>query len=101
MKILFNLKYHCGFGEHLALVGNKDPLGGWDVDKSVEMKWSEGDMWIGEIILNEMCVCASPAFLATMKFNYKFAQIAPQELSPIGDFFGCLSGQSSPNHSVF
>lgn len=49
MKVLFNLKYHCGFGQHLAMVGNQEKLGKWDVSKCVKMEWSEGDVWVGQI----------------------------------------------------
>uniref|UniRef100_A0A061QPX2 Starch-binding domain-like protein n=1 Tax=Tetraselmis sp. GSL018 TaxID=582737 RepID=A0A061QPX2_9CHLO len=52
VKVLFHLPYRCSFGQSLALVGSPEPLGSWDVSKCVQMTWSEGDIWRGEIELD-------------------------------------------------
>jgi len=52
IKVLFSMPYRCGFGQYIALVGNKEPLGCWDPEKCVKMEWREGDIWVGEVELN-------------------------------------------------
>jgi len=49
IKVLFNLPYRCDFGQNLAIVGSEHQLGAWDVTKGVALRWSDGDVWQGEI----------------------------------------------------
>lgn len=36
------------WGQEVALVGEAETLGGWDVDKSLAMSWHDGDYWTAE-----------------------------------------------------
>ena len=45
MRVSFNLPYRCQFGQHLAIVGDDERLGQWNVQQGVAMQWSEGDVW--------------------------------------------------------
>lgn len=51
VSVSFKLPYHCKFGQKLCLVGGDDKLGGWTVERAVEMSWTEGDVWTVELQL--------------------------------------------------
>lgn len=51
VSVSFKLPYHCKFGQKLCLVGGGDKLGGWTVERAVEMSWTEGDVWTVELQL--------------------------------------------------
>lgn len=56
IKVLFNLPYRCDFGQNLAIVGSEHQLGAWDVTKGVALRWSDGDVWQGEIEMDSRWV---------------------------------------------
>lgn len=39
------------FGQYLCLVGDGDGLGSWVPEKSLKLKWNEGDIWGAEVSL--------------------------------------------------
>ena len=45
----FALPYRCEFGQNLSIVGSTTSLGSWDVDQSVDMEWTDGDVWRVEL----------------------------------------------------
>ena len=51
-KVLLKFAIRCGgtsYGEQVCVVGNTHQLGGWDERRGVTLKWSEGDVWKGEV----------------------------------------------------
>jgi hypothetical protein len=37
------------YGESLSVVGNLPVLGDWDVDKALQLRWHEKDVWSAEL----------------------------------------------------
>lgn len=54
LEVDFNVEFSTYFGEKVAVVGGHDALGNWDPLKSVEMYWTEGNIWKCTINF-EMC----------------------------------------------
>ena len=44
-KVTFWLKFHVEYGQHVCLVGGSPELGDWILSDSIDLQWSEGDMW--------------------------------------------------------
>lgn len=51
LTVRFRLPYRCHFGQQLCIVGNSEPLGKWEVQRGVPMRWTEGDVWEAELKL--------------------------------------------------
>lgn len=49
--VRFNIAYKTNFGQQLRLVGNTDSLGQWDIERSVPMQWTQGDIWTADVSL--------------------------------------------------
>lgn len=55
----------CQFGHSIKVIGNIGDLGGWNVEESLRLEWSEGHVWTGEIEVDSrmkrcvwgLCVC--------------------------------------------
>jgi hypothetical protein len=45
VPVVFELGKHCTFGHSFAVVGDAPELGKWDTSKSINMQWSDGDVW--------------------------------------------------------
>jgi hypothetical protein len=39
------------FGARLAVVGAPDTLGAWTLEDGLQLAWSEGDVWAGDVLL--------------------------------------------------
>ncbi len=39
------------FGDRLKLVGDSLELGEWDVDRALDLSWSDGDIWKAQVEL--------------------------------------------------
>ena len=49
MTLSFALPYRCEFGQNLSIIGSTTSLGSWDIDQSVDMEWTDGDVWRVEL----------------------------------------------------
>eukprot|EP00882_Tetradesmus_deserticola_P003190 GHRQ01003381.1.p1 GENE.GHRQ01003381.1~~GHRQ01003381.1.p1 ORF type:complete len:108 (+),score=33.10 GHRQ01003381.1:230-553(+) len=47
VPVRFRIRKKIEYGERLKIVGNQAALGSWDVSKALELKWHEGDLWVG------------------------------------------------------
>lgn len=56
------------FGQSLALVGNAEQLGAWNLEHAPTMTWGEGDVWTSTLELP-----------AGADVEYKFALVDPHK----------------------
>ena len=52
-KITFEMNYKTKFGEEIGILGNIDYLGNWNTNKVFKLKWTNGNLWVGSIYINE------------------------------------------------
>lgn len=52
-KIIFEIPYSTNFGEHLAIAGSLDSLGKWEKGRELNLQWTEGNVWKGEVGLTD------------------------------------------------
>ena len=52
-KITFEINYKTKFGEEIGILGNIDYLGNWNTNKVFKLKWTNGNLWVGSIYINE------------------------------------------------
>ena len=52
-KIIFSINYNSIFGEEVAILGSLSKLGLWKLNGALKLKWSEGNVWIGEINIED------------------------------------------------
>ena len=52
-KITFEMNYKTKFGEEIGILGNIDYLGNWNTNKVFKLKWTNGNLWVGSITINE------------------------------------------------
>jgi hypothetical protein len=48
IPVSFLVNHRVEFGEHLKVVGSEEALGGWEVNRGLELQWAEGHVWSGE-----------------------------------------------------
>ena len=61
-KIIFYIKYDSKYGDNIGILGSIDELGNWCQDKILYLRWSKGNVWTGEVeIENDIS-----------KFEFKF-----------------------------
>ena len=49
-SIIFEMKYQTQIGQELGVIGSLEKLGNWNQDKALSMGWTEGNVWIKEIV---------------------------------------------------
>ena len=47
VEVRFRVAAEVGFGDVVFVVGDDDCIGAWNVDRGVELAWSDGNIWIG------------------------------------------------------
>ena len=52
-KITFEINYKTKFGEEIGILGNIDYLGNWNTNKVFKLKWTNENLWVGSISINE------------------------------------------------
>ena len=52
-KLIFLIKYDTTYGESIGIIGSSKELGNWDVNGLIQFKWNKGNLWTGEIDVNE------------------------------------------------
>ena len=55
-KVVFTIPWKVQFGQSLCVSGQGEELGQWNPDKSLPLKWNDGDIWAAEIPLPSGCV---------------------------------------------
>ena len=53
-KITFTVKYDTHFGENLGISGSIFPFGNWNQNNIMAMNWNNGNLWTGELEINNM-----------------------------------------------
>ena len=48
-KMTFSVNYNSKFGEEVAILGSLAKLGLWELSGALPLKWNEGNIWTGEI----------------------------------------------------
>ena len=48
VDVRFRIHARVEFGDELVAVGNARALGAWRVDRGVRLRWTDGDVWVGE-----------------------------------------------------
>jgi hypothetical protein len=49
--IEFNIHYSTNFEEKIVLVGSTNALGSWEVNRGINLEWTEGNIWKGKVEL--------------------------------------------------
>ena len=49
VKVNFNIHKKIMYGHEVCIVGSAKEFGGWDNERALPLKWSEGDVWKGEV----------------------------------------------------
>lgn len=62
-KILFYIRYDSKYGDNIGILGSIEQLGNWSQDKILYLKWNNGNIWKGEIDINNLNI---------NKFEFKF-----------------------------
>ena len=62
-KIIFSIKYNTTFGEEVGILGSIPNLGNWNQTGIFYLKWNNGNIWTGEILIE-----TNPP----MDFEFKF-----------------------------
>ena len=52
-KIIFSIRYDTTFGEDIGILGSIDKLGKWDQKGIMYLKWNKGNIWTGEIDVDD------------------------------------------------
>ena len=52
-KIIFSVNYNSKFGEEVAILGSLAKLGLWELSGALPLKWNEGNIWTGEINIED------------------------------------------------
>ena len=52
VKVNFEIRRKCEYGEQVCVVGNVDKLGRWNKHDGVFLKWHPGDVWKGSVEVN-------------------------------------------------
>ena len=56
VRVTFRVHHHVRYGERLGILGSHYVLGSWRKDKTVPLKWTEGDVWFMDCSLETTCV---------------------------------------------
>lgn len=51
VQVKFCLKYRTSWGQSVKIIGSHPMLGSWDVNKALQLQWTEGDRWVATIEL--------------------------------------------------
>ncbi len=50
-QVKFCLKYRTSWGQSVKIIGSHPMLGNWDVNKALQLQWTEGDRWVATLEL--------------------------------------------------
>ena len=52
-KIIFYIRYDSNYGDNIGILGSIEKLGNWSQDKILYLKWNKGNIWTGEIDVDD------------------------------------------------
>jgi len=81
----FTTHFKTDFGESLRLVGTPVELGEWDIGRSPEMHWSDGDVWAADIYVDGTDPFDFKAVHVTQDGNGHWEPGFNQSFSPVSD----------------
>ena len=61
--MVFYVRYDSNYGDNIGILGSIDQLGNWSQDKILYLKWNNGNIWKGEIDLDNSNIS---------RFEFKF-----------------------------
>ena len=53
VDVRFRIHARVEFGDELVAVGNARALGAWRVDRGLRLRWTDGDVWVGETAVSQ------------------------------------------------
>ena len=62
-KIIFYIRYDSNYGDNIGILGSTEKLGNWSQDKILYLKWNKGNIWTGEIDVDD-------SFFANFEFKF-------------------------------
>ncbi|EFJ42805.1 hypothetical protein VOLCADRAFT_97031 [Volvox carteri f. nagariensis] len=51
VQVKFCLKYRTSYGQSVKIIGSHPKLGSWDINKALNLDWTDGDRWIAAVEL--------------------------------------------------
>ncbi|KXZ45404.1 hypothetical protein GPECTOR_55g310 [Gonium pectorale] len=51
VQVRFCLKYRATYGQSVKIIGSHPKLGNWDINKALDLSWTEGDRWLATLEL--------------------------------------------------
>ena len=70
-KIIFSIKYNTSFGEEVGILGSIQQLGNWNQNDIFYLKWNDGNIWTGEMIMEMMPIDFEFKFVISSNRNVK------------------------------
>ena len=55
-RIIFCIRYDSNYGDNIGILGSIEELGNWAQDKILYLKWNNGNIWKGEINIENLNV---------------------------------------------
>ena len=55
-KIIFYIRYDSNYGDNIGILGSIEKLGNWSQDKILYLKWNNGNIWKGEITIDNTII---------------------------------------------
>ena len=52
-KIIFYIRYDSKYGDNIGILGSTEKLGNWSQDRILFLKWNKGNIWTGEIDVDD------------------------------------------------
>ena len=56
VNVTFRVHHHVEYGERMGILGGHVALGTWRKDKVVPLKWTHGDVWSMDCVMETKCV---------------------------------------------
>ncbi|KAL4453430.1 hypothetical protein ABPG74_017637 [Tetrahymena malaccensis] len=79
-QVKFKIHYQAIFGQSLYVVGSIKALGKWRIEKSLQMKWTEGHYWVASLASSEI---DSAELDKLIEYKYCLANTVYPEQYPI------------------
>ncbi len=48
VKVTWSVPYQTQFGQNVVIVGSHQKVGSWEPNRGLELKWTDGHVWVGE-----------------------------------------------------
>ena len=70
-NIKFEIKYDTKYGEEVGILGSNNELGNWNINNIFHLRWNNGNIWIGNININEPYINFEFKFVITFNKEIK------------------------------